>query len=159
MTNILTTIIVGIIWGKLDEVIVFLVLIIPLGSIAGVYHAERSLSCFFASLSLYFITMLLSDKMIFNIKLYFVVFILFAVLIGIMTPVDSVYKKLQSEQRNFQKKQYRFLVVMISVIFLLFINLRSKTMCNIVVLVLFFVTLTQVLGIIKNSIEGRKSTI
>lgn len=156
--NIIITLIIGIIWCKPFETTAFLCLIIPLRSISGGYHAEKSITCFFLSIGIYLLTMEISSILILSSFEASAIYIVLILLIGYLTPVDSTHKKLNAQERNKQRKKFGVLAIVVSLIFLMLILAKYTKYSNVILSVLFIVVSMQIAGIAKNKIIYRLGT-
>lgn len=148
--NIFITLLIGVMWGRFFKSILFLCMIIPLRSICGGYHAERSGSCFFLSILIYLQSVKLSDVILLTPKISLMVFVLLSLIVGIMTPVDSIHKVLKKEEKIKQRKSYIVLISVIALILLSLIYLKKQDLYSLIIVIMFFTLLIQAAGIIKN---------
>lgn len=150
--NVIITIIIGVLKHKFVETIIFLCLIIPLRRLSGGYHAEKSSTCFILSIFIYILTIEASDAI--NIKTNFIViiFVLVSILIGIFTPVDSIHKKINKNERRKLKKHYYLFNIFLALLFSILIICNYKTYCILIIVTQLVTLITQIAGIIKNKL-------
>lgn len=125
--NIISIIIIGILFNMLLESIIFILAYSPLRSYAGGYHADTILNCYIFSIALTIIAMI-SIKHIppLNYTILFLT-IVSAGLVFLLAPVESINKPLSKEERKQYKNIARIMCaieIVIVVIFLIF-NINS----------------------------------
>lgn len=150
--NIIITLIIGIIWCKPIETVIFLCLIIPLRSTSGGCHAEKSITCFFLSIGIYLLTIEISSILTLSSSKASIIYIILMTLVGLLTPVDSIHKRLEKQEKDKQRKNFRVLIFIVSLIFIILILLKCTKYSNIVLSVLFVIFILQITGIIKNKL-------
>ena len=103
--NIISTIIIGLLFGMVFESIAFLVAYIPLRSYAGGYHARTPLRCYIISLLL-IVLILLTLKLIGeSVLALFVLSSIGTIICVTMSPVEDVNKPLdEAEIKVYRKK-------------------------------------------------------
>lgn len=155
--NILTTIIIGVAVGMLFETLFYLLLIIPLRRVAGGFHAKTAVTCYIFSMLMFLGTIFgarfLSTNELF-IKFSPFLFIFIPVIIFMLTPVESVNKKIYKQERILQKK-----IILVSLIFCIFaffilLNLEKYTFTFIIYLTNVFVLIFQIVGLFDNICNG-----
>ena len=150
--NLLLTVIIGILAGKLLETILFLLIIIPLRSIAGGFHAESGRVCFVISLLIYILTIFTADVMTVNLNSGFSLW-LFAIgitIILILSPVDCKNKRQSAEEKKRNKKRSFAFIGLISIIFMILSVLKLTSLCFLIACSLTAVSILLLLGAIKN---------
>ncbi len=150
--NVIITLIIGVLKHKFVETVIFLCLIIPLRRLSGGYHAEKSSTCFILSIFIYILTIEVSDVV--NIKTNFIViiFVLVSILIGIFTPVDSIHKKLNKNERRRLKNHYYLFIIFLTLFFSFFIICNYKKYCILIIVTQVITLITQIAGIMKNKL-------
>lgn len=156
--NIIITLIIGIIWCKPIETVIFLCLIIPLRSLSGGYHAEKSITCFFVSIGIYLLTIEISSILILSSLEASVIYIVLILLVGFLTPVDSIHKRLNKQEKNKQRKSFGILAFIVSFIFIMLIVVKCTKYSNVILSVLFIIFAMQVIGIAKNKLINHLGT-
>lgn len=150
--NLLFTLFIGLFIERFFETVIFLITIIPLRSVAGGIHAEKEVTCFIVSITVYIFSLLLSQHINVDILISLCVFILLSILIGILTPVDSIHKVLNDEVILKQKKTYEIISLFNSVIFILLICFKLTRYYKLILVIMTVVFITQALGIVKNKV-------
>ena len=155
--NILTTIIIGIAVGMLFETLFYLLLIIPLRRVAGGFHAKTAVTCYIFSMLMFLGTIFgakfLSTNELF-IKFSPFLFILIPVLIFVFTPVESVNKKIDKQERVIQKKIVLAVLTFSISAFFVLLSLEKYTFTFVIYLTNAFVLMFQIVGLFDNICNG-----
>ena len=101
LANIITTILIGILLGRLPATLIFLLVFIPLRSTVGGYHCETSGKCFILSMSVY-LSIILTYKLssIIPTRTCVLFCVIDFALILILSPVASPNKPLSLMERK-----------------------------------------------------------
>lgn len=103
--NIISTIIIGLLFGMVFESIAFLVAYIPLRSYAGGYHARTPLGCYIISLLLIVLILLTLRLIRESVLALFVLSTIGTIICVTMSPVEDVNKPLdEAEIKVYRKK-------------------------------------------------------
>lgn len=149
--NLLTTLIIGLIFNMVIESFLFLAIYIPLRSYAGGIHAKTALRCYLYS-SLMTIAVLLVVKFLpLENFICNLISLISGVFIFLSAPVDTENKKLDTIERKVYKKRACIILILEIVlqILLSFILQNNYIMCfSLAFLSISFVLLA---GIIKNN--------
>lgn len=148
--NILTTVIIGIIFGQVWESILFMLTYFPLRSSAGGYHARTPLRCYLLSIIM-IIAVLISMRLhIWNSVISFMSVIVSSVVILLLAPVEDSNKPLDAtESVVFKKRTKAVLYVLVGmVLFFQFVKLPDASYC--ITLALIALSIMLVLGKFKN---------
>lgn len=110
--NILSTLILAIIFDCIPEAIGFVLIYIPLRSCAGGYHAKKYISCYIISIALFLLVMFLSFAIPTNsyriVESISIIFTLSTILL--LAPIDSENKRATKEE----KKKFRKISILIA---------------------------------------------
>ncbi|WP_164489152.1 accessory gene regulator B family protein [Ruminococcus sp. Marseille-P6503] len=150
--NIIITIIIGLIWSKVIESVIFLFIMIPLRSIAGGFHAESGAVCFVISILIYITAIFISSILKLENSITAIIFVILLISVGSLTPVDSWHKKLDKKQKLKQRLSYVKLSAFIILIFLILMLLNCKRLCVLIDFIFLTVMILQLLGSAKNKI-------
>ena len=157
--NILLTLIFGLVIGKFIETLIFLLIIIPLRSMGGGFHAESGKVCFIFSLSVYLITIFsagaLSETLNYRHSLW--LYIVCAAFILLTAPVDSKNKRISAEEKKKFKRICFFIMLPISLIFIAVWIFNLWGICYLISCCLAAVSILLLLGIAKNITVRRRS--
>ncbi len=112
--NLLSTIVIGLFLGMLVESLLFLLAYPFLRTYAGGYHCEKAINCYFVSIGIIVIVLLLVK---YAPTRYILISSLFSLSLSIPTilklaPVDTINKKLDADEyKYFRKKTITNLIV------------------------------------------------
>jgi accessory gene regulator B len=150
LLNILTTVILGIVMGRIWESVIFLLTYIPLRSYAGGYHAKNQFRCDVLSLLL-IITALTGCGLLTSYDFAGMLLLTGSgIIIFLLAPVEDFNKRLnQEEMKNYRKKSR----ILVSIIFGLTVLLRQFYYTDIVapfIMVFIILAFMLIAGKIKN---------
>lgn len=146
LVNILTSLLLGFIFNKSIEVIVFLVAYIPLRSYAGGYHAKTPLRCYLISIVMILAVIFLTSISFCNELIIIVVTLISALIITSLAPVEYANKPLDKTERKVYKKRTREIltfVVCVSMIFHFTSLVRLEISVNLAICALVFMLVVQ----------------
>lgn len=154
LANIITTILIGILLGRLPATLIFLLVFIPLRSTAGGYHCETSGKCFILSMSVY-LSIILTYKLssIIPTRTCVLFCVIDFALILILSPVASPNKPLSLMERKKNR--------CISIVFSLFCIVATFIMMNYKIIYAFVVIesiTAAVISLAAGFFKYRKST-
>lgn len=104
--NILTSVLVGAVTGRLDVIIIFLLFYATLRSYSGGIHCRNRLACYLCSTLVLFLPVY-SYHMVMEVipeTVWVTVFVVSFLVIFIFSPVESPNKKLDREERQFFRR-------------------------------------------------------
>jgi accessory gene regulator B len=150
LLNILTTVILGIVMGRIWESVIFLLTYIPLRSYAGGYHAKNQFRCDVLSLLL-IITALTGCGLLTSYDFAGMLLLTASgIIIFLLAPVEDFNKRLnQEEMKNYRKKSR----ILVSIILGLTVLLRQFYYTDIVapfIMVFIILAFMLIAGKIKN---------
>lgn len=98
LLNALTTLVVGLIFGKLLYAILFMAFYIPLRSYAGGYHARTPFRCYLISIAIIIALCMLLKYLVLNNIVYCILSLVSALTIIIFSPVEDANKPLDEKE-------------------------------------------------------------
>lgn len=147
--NFITSILIGVIFGKALESIILLAAYIPLRSYAGGNHSSSSQKCYIVSSLIMIIWMCLLKFQILSTSCCVIMLIAGLIVFIMLAPVEDKNKPLDEDEIHiFRKRSFAVLLIEICVwlIFVLFIHKFKQ----VIPIVIFTEALMLVLGKIKN---------
>ena len=143
--NILTILILGIVFNKAFEFILFMLTYIPIRIYAGGYHAKNHIRCYIFLILIciiYILNIVLHINSV--ITTFFV--IIPSIIIFVLAPIEDINKSLDNEEKIiYIKRTIRNLIVIISIYFVsLYFNLIDIMLC--VCIFLFCNAIMLILG-------------
>lgn len=147
--NFITSILIGVIFGKALESIILLAAYIPLRSYAGGHHSSSSEKCYIVSSLIMIIWMCLLKFQILSTSCCVIMLIAGLIVCIMLAPVEGKNKPLDEDEIHiYRKRSFAVLLIEICVwlIFVLFIHKFKQ----VIPIVIFTEALMLVLGKIKN---------
>jgi accessory gene regulator B len=154
--NLIATLTIGLLMGKFIETLLFLLIIIPLRSTVGGYHADSSRVCFVMSILMYTATILTASTLsVFMHPAHSIwIYAFSAILILVLSPVDSKNRRLCSVDKKKLRKRCFLLIWLFSIIFSVLFMFEINTLCYIIACCMAVVFLSLCAGKIKNYRSG-----
>lgn len=163
--NLITTIIIGALLGRIVATLFFMLVFIPLRSMAGGYHCETAGQCYLLSMAVYLVVILTYDFVLVAPSYVFALVCVFDLAsIIILSPVVSPNKPLTAKE----KIRNRRISIVLSLIYItaIIVMLNSKNVYSFVVLEsLTAAVISMIAGYIKykkapkTTIQPSKTTI
>lgn len=116
---VLSVIFLGLIMGCIWECMIFLILFIPIRSMAGGYHAKTRVRCFVLSVFMVVLTMFMLRFTTENSDISLIIFVLsiiFSMVIWFRAPIEHGNKMLSDEEKNFIKRKARVNICIESIV-------------------------------------------
>lgn len=146
LVNILTSLLLGFVFNKSIEVIVFLAAYIPLRSYAGGYHAKTPFKCYLISIVMILVIIFLTSINFWNELIIIAVTLISALVIAFLAPVEDANKPLDKMERKIYKERTQEIlafVVGISMIFHFISQVRLEISINLAICVLAFMLVAR----------------
>lgn len=116
LLNLITTLVVGLLFHNVLELAIFIAAYIPLRSFAGGYHAKTPVRCYIFSIILILVFVLATKYVHFTIFVYSIIIVASSVIILYLAPVEDKNKPLDTkEQRVYRKRTYMIWVTELAV--------------------------------------------
>lgn len=156
IANMLTTLVIGLVFGMLWQSVIFTIAYMPLRSYAGGYHARTQFLCNIFSVLLTIAVLLLIKYIPWTNWLCIIITFLSVALIAFLAPVEDQNKPLDSVEIRVYKK--RTLCILIAetaaiIILLLFSLLQASVTISVS---LFSLSIMLILGSISNHRYSQK---
>ena len=111
LTSMSTIVILGIMWGKLELTVLFLVIIVSIRHYTGGYHAKQYMTCYFLSCITYGIVLYLASYKILLGTIYLPIIVGSATLYSLgVGSLNSEKNPKTEEEMLFRKKRARFTI-------------------------------------------------
>ncbi len=152
LLNIATTLLIGFIFGMIWQSLFYLLAYVPLRTYAGGYHAKTPVRCYFSSVLLIVLTLLIMKFVPWTFLSCWIGIALSGIFIFILAPVEDKNKPFTEKEAIYFKKKARMILlieIFVGIIAFLF-HFFMMDLC----IFMCFATLTimLVLGRIKNYI-------
>lgn len=151
MLNIVTTLIIGLLFAVLEESVIFMMAYIPLRTYAGGYHAKTQLRC-------YVFSILILSAVFGGIKLihwtgsgYFIIILCAVIIILLLAPHESENKPFSEKEKAVYKKRAHIILGTLTAISLIFWLSGSKPISISITMALTVTALMLVLGVDKST--------
>ncbi len=146
LLNMITTIIIGLIFNVLWQCIVFLLAYIPLRSYAGGYHAKTQLRCYLFSIALMIIVSLITKHVYWNELSIIIVTLISSLIILLLAPVADRNKPLDFEEIQTYQTKSRLILLFEVFAICIFINLGFKEVSVCIMLSIMILAVMLLLG-------------
>lgn len=150
LLNIFTTLVIGFIFNKPLQSIIFSISYLPIRSYAGGYHAKTSLRCYVYSMLMITIVLLLLKYTYISKLANLILLLISALVIYILSPVQDNNKPLDKLEQVVYKRKTVWLLVINIFISSLMLFLNFENISYILALSLFCLSVMLILGILKN---------
>lgn len=145
--HLLSYVILGLLLGKIPELIVFLIVFIPLREYSGGYHAASKLGCYIVSCMVVF-SMLLTVKFMpaayYSFSIYLAMFS--GAILLFLVPVEAKTKPLDDSEKIYYKSKAGFTIILLLTLSLLFFMVNQRLFSFILALSLFYELIAAVIG-------------
>lgn len=103
--NTVTTLLIGIISGMIWQSVVFMLGYIPLRSYTGGFHAKTTVRCYFSSIVLMTVVLLVMRYIHFSMLIYGILIFISSTIILLLAPMDNHNKPLDEIERKVYRKR------------------------------------------------------
>lgn len=103
--NMITTLCIGLLFGCIVELLVFMVAYIPLRSFAGGYHAKTPLRCYLSSIVMLIIVSVAIQYVTLKIWVYYIIVAVSVMIIAVLAPVEDRNKPLDDIEMKVYKRR------------------------------------------------------
>lgn len=139
LIHLMSYVALGLIFGKIPELIIFLIAFIPLREYSGGFHAKTPLRCYLVS-CLTVVSILLLFTFAINYLIPFNIIIALVGSIGLffVIPVEAKEKPLDEEEKVYYKKKGRIILLIELLLVIIFKILQWNLVSLIVALSIFY---------------------
>lgn len=156
--NMLTTVMLGMMFHLVWESIIYMVAYIPVRVYAGGYHAKTQLRCYFFSIGMTVLSLAVIKWITWSYIICFIMSALSGGIIFMLSPVEDANKPLDEiEIKVYRKKARRALFIALGMIILFTIWGKDLPAVSVAV-AMATLGIMLVLGKIKNCFEAKKQT-
>lgn len=154
--NLILTLLIGVILGKLPDTLVFLAIFIPLRSTCGGYHVEEENLCFLLSILLFLAVVLSAGYLGERLGLSWSArhFLISLLLIFLFAPVSCANKKLEQEKRGRLKVWIQGELFVISLLYFLMFILDKRQISFVISNAMILVSILLIIQYLKNMREN-----
>ncbi|MGB4438355.1 MAG: accessory gene regulator B family protein [Sedimentibacter sp.] len=152
LANILTAILIGFLFNRETEIIIFLAAYIPLRSNAGGYHAKTSFGCYIFSIIMIVVVVSVIGLLFWNAFNLIAITTISAGIIMLFAPMEDINKPLdQNEKQIYKKRTYIILSFLIGLA-VLFWLVEQKQISMSITLAIDVLAFMLVLGKLRNQV-------
>ncbi|SHO50309.1 accessory gene regulator ArgB-like protein [Anaerocolumna xylanovorans] len=145
--HLLSYFILGLLLGRIMELIIFLAVFIPLREYSGGYHASTKLRCYIVScmtvLSM-LVILRLFPRDLYGISIYLAMFS--GALLFLLIPVETKNKPLDDSEKIYYKSKAGFIIVLLLVLSLFLSMMKQMSYSLILALGLFYELIAAIAG-------------
>jgi len=153
LANILTAILMGFLFNRMTEIIIFLAAYIPLRSNAGGYHAKTSFRCYVFSIAMIVVVIIVIGLHFWNALSVIAITTISTGVIMLYAPMEDTNKPLdQNEKRIYKKRTHIILSFMIGLA-VLFWFVEQKQISMSITLAIDVLAFMLILGKFKNQMK------
>ncbi len=159
LVNLGTTIVIGMVFGRLLESILFMAAYMPLRSFAGGYHAKTAVRCYFFSIVMMSAVLWVMRCVTYSGLVCGCLTVVSGSIIWFLVPVEDRNKPLDELEKVVYRKRARKIVLAESILSLIagFCGLKRLGMC--MTMVLCVMVLMLLLGMWKNAYLRKEGSI
>lgn len=150
--NIITTLLIGLIFNTFFLLVVFMAAYIPLRSFAGGYHAKTPLRCYIFSIVLLVLVSLGMKNLVFSDLVNYVVLAISVFIIFVLSPVEDKNKPLDKIELKVYRKRTLLILLAELIICILFSVLSIYKPFISIAYALVVIGVMLLIGMIKNKI-------
>lgn len=146
LINILTILLIGFVFNKNTETIVFLATYIPLRIYAGGYHARTQIGCYIFSVVVIVSVLLAIEFIPWTNFIYIAISTVSVLIIYILSPVEDMNKPLDAAEVKVYGKKARIILSFELGVFVFLIALEMKVIVSCISVSLFVQCVMLILG-------------
>lgn len=150
--NIITTLLIGLIFNTFFQLVVFMAAYIPLRSFAGGYHAKTPLRCYIFSIVMLVLVSLGMKNLVFSDLVNYVVLAISVFIIFVLSPVEDKNKPLDKIELKVYRKRTLLILLVELIICILFSVLSIYKPFISITYALVVIGIMLLIGMIKNKI-------
>lgn len=147
--NFITSILIGVVFGKVLESIILLATYIPLRSYAGGHHSSSSEKCYIVSSLIMIIWMCLLKFQILSASCCVIMLISGLIVCIILAPVEDKNKPLDNDEIQIYRKE-SYIVLVIEICLWILLSFIQHRVLKLIPLMVFTEAITLIIGKIKN---------
>ena len=153
LANILTAILIGFLFNRETEIIIFLAAYIPLRSNAGGYHAKTSFRCYVFSIVMIVVVILVIGLHFWNALNVIAITTISTGIIMLFAPMEDINKPLDQNEKQIYKKRSHIILSFLIGLAVLFWLVEQKQISTSITLAIDVLAFMLVLGNSKNQMK------
>lgn len=156
LLNIGTTLGIGLLFGTVSQLVVFMVAYIPLRSYAGGYHARTPLRCYVISIIMLIVVSMCLKCIELNHRYYWALVVVSFFFIIFLSPIADKNKPLDEIEVRVYRKRAIFILLVEVVLSVLFATLHISHLLSVMLLVFITMSSMLVIGCVKNKLNAKR---
>lgn len=149
--NLVSALIIGLAFGKLPEIVLFMTAYIPLRSYAGGFHAKTPLRCYVLSVAMLCVISMGLQKIIFSDTILYIISFAAAAVVLIVSPIEDKNKPLDADEIRVFKKRARMILAVEFLLCIVLGLVKFRSMFTVMVYELVCMSIMLLAGTFKNS--------
>lgn len=149
LLNFVTSIVIGVIFGKVLESILLLAVYIPFRSYAGGHHSDSSEKCYVVSTLITVIWMLILRFLILPTSCWGIILLIGTVICFVLLPVENLQKPLDEDETRVYRKR-ALIVLAVEVCLWIFLIFTVQVFVQVIPLSVFTEAVMLIIGKMKN---------
>lgn len=149
--NLVSALIIGLAFGKLPEIVLFMTAYIPLRSYAGGFHAKTPLRCYVLSVAMLCVISIGLQKIIFSDTVLYIISFAAAAVVFIVSPIEDKNKPLDADEIRVFKKRARMILAVEFLLCIVLGLVKFRSMFTVMVYELVCMSIILLAGTFKNS--------
>ena len=150
LLNFITSIVIGVIFGKVFESILLLAAYIPLRSYAGGHHSDSSEKCYVVSTLITVIWMLILKFLILPTSCWGIILLIGTVVCFVFSPVENFQKSLDEDETRVYRKR-ALIVLTVEICLWTCLTFIVQAFVQVIPLSIFTEAIMLIMGKMKNS--------
>ena len=150
LLNVMTTLLLGILFKLLVPCILLNLAYIPIRTNAGGHHASSPFKCYINSAIIITILLSIIKWVTFHTLLSIAILIVSSAVILILAPVETENNPLDDDEKRVYKKRTIFILGIEIIVFIISLVVNQKLIAEIIALGLFTECLMLIIGYVKN---------
>lgn len=154
LLNLITTLVVGLLFRNILELAIFIAAYIPLRSFAGGYHAKTPLRCYIYSIIMIILVSVGMKYLLFVDMVYYVILAISALIIFVLSPAEDKNKPLDKIEFKVYRKRTSLILLVELIICILSNVIDLHTVFIPIIYNLAVMSVIILLGILKSTLSG-----
>ena len=154
LLNLITTLVVGLLFRNILELAIFIAAYIPLRSFAGGYHAKTPLRCYIYSIIMIILVSVGMKYLLFVDMVYYVILAISALIIFVLSPAEDKNKPLDKIELKVYRKRTSLILLVELIICILSNVIDLRTVFISIIYNLAVMSVIILLGMLKSKLSG-----
>ncbi len=154
LVGVFLTLVVGILFKHTKDALFLYLLLFPLRKSAGGFHATTKARCFITSAIVLGISFAFFSVFDHAAIFYWICVIVLGCIIWILAPVDNPSKKFDAVDQSVYRMRSRVVLGVESIIFVIAFHFKWETVIRSVSMTFFIVSISLLMGILKNALTA-----